>query len=105
MTGKIITFPRGGLTPTVDRRAAGGGGREQLSLPKLASATHFVLPALDGLPLRQALAGPALHPAMGVALAQSILLNGGVHHGRRYRADLPAVSCGVMAAGSAQVRA
>ena len=102
MTGKIITFPRGGLTPTVDRRAAGGGSREFRSLPKLVSATHFVLQAGGVFPPLPRPAGPAPR-ATCVALAQSILINGGVHHGRPYRADLPAVSCGVMAAGSARV--
>lgn len=82
MSADLITFPRRGGPPT-GPGAAGGGGVDAVSSPW-------------GSPITTHTAGP-------VDLA--LLVNGGVHHGRKVTALGCTVSCGQLGGISAGVRA
>ncbi|OYZ15619.1 MAG: hypothetical protein B7Y35_06005 [Sphingomonadales bacterium 28-64-96] len=84
MSGQIIEFPRGAMTPN-DAPGAAGGGLSR-SKHSLAPATQIILHG-GTVPGR-------VHGAMPADGRLRLVLVGGVHHGRHHAAVVPVVSCG-----------
>jgi hypothetical protein len=103
VSGQVIKFPRGRLTPPFEAPGAAGGGRLEFSL---APATQIVLPAGHAATLAGAgaLVGAALEVAAPTDCRSDVLFDGGVNHGQQVSRLLTILSCGKINEFSAWVR-